>query len=188
MTTAFSSQLSGKYYLKTFFDIPLTEQEKRLVSILEVVEVKRHIFRRSANQWLGRKKLDSEAVARSYVAKELYRHSTTRNLIRALQSSLLLRRICGFEALCDIPSESTFSWAFKKFPESALGHRVHDVLVHDYLSGELIGHISRDSTAIVGREKPVRKTKESRKPRKKGRPAKGEKREPTETRISRQTR
>jgi len=56
------------------------------------------------------------------------------------------------------------------------------------LSQELIGHISRDSTAIIGREKPARKElKEPKKPGKRGRPAKGEKREaPAEKRLDRQ--
>jgi hypothetical protein len=59
--------------------------------------------------------------------------------------------------------------------------------VMDYLSGELIGHISRDSTAIMGREKPAKKVKEPKVARKKGRPAKGEVREAlTEKRIARQ--
>ena len=49
----------------------------------------------------------------------------------------------------------------------------------EHLSTELVGHVSRDSTAIVGREKPVKKAKQTKTPRKKGRPAKGE-REPVE--------
>ena len=55
---------------------------------------------------------------------------------------------------------------------------VHDALVAEYLSHELVGHISRDSTAIVGREKSAKKVaKEPKSPRKRGRPAKGEQRE-----------
>jgi hypothetical protein len=57
---------------------------------------------------------------------------------------------------------------------------VHDFLVKEHLGNELIGHISRDATAIVGREKPARKVKEAKVPRKKGRPAKDETREPVE--------
>jgi hypothetical protein len=51
-----------------------------------------------------------------------------------------------------------------------------------------VGHISRDSTAIEGREKPVKKAvKERPAPKKRGRPAKGEHREPKEqTRLERQ--
>ena len=56
-----------------------------------------------------------------------------------------------------------------------------------YVSGELIGHVSRDSTAIIGREKAAKKIKTVKVPRKKGRPAKGERREPQELkRLDRQ--
>jgi len=57
---------------------------------------------------------------------------------------------------------------------------VHDALVKEHLSTVLIGHVSRDATAIQGREKPVKKVKQPKAPRKKGRPAKGLQQEPTE--------
>lgn len=167
----------------------LTEQEQRLVSILEIVQVERYVPNSaSRHYWRGRKPLEREALARAFVAKAVYRHPTTIDLIRALQSADNLRQVCGFVAVKDIPSESTFSRAFAEFAVSKLGNRVHDNLVGDYLSGELVGHISRDSTAIVGREKSARKVvKTPKKPRKKGRPAKGEQREPAEEkRLDRQ--
>jgi hypothetical protein len=60
-----------------------------------------------------------------------------------------------------------------------LGDRVHQTLVKERLSGQLIGHIAKDSTAIEGREKPVKKPKKKEKaaPPKRGRPKKGEVRE-----------
>ena len=175
-------------HLDECLDVPLTEQEKRLVTILEIVQVERHVRKRASTQWLGRKNLEREALARSFVAKDLYRHPTTRDLIRALESTENLRIICGFMTLGDVPSESTFSRAFAEFATSDLGNRVHGTLVKDYLAGELIGHISRDATAITGREKPAKKIKEAKKPSKKrGRPAKDEHREPApEKRLDRQ--
>jgi hypothetical protein len=118
-------------------------------------------------RWPGRNPLDR------------YRHPTTSDLIRALTSAEILRRICGFVNLGDIPSESTFSRAFSEFAASELGNRVHDALVEQYLAEELIGYISRDSTAIIGREKPAKKLKVApKKPGKRGPPAKDEQREP----------
>jgi hypothetical protein len=135
----------------------------------------------------GRKPADRQCLARAFVAKTLYRLPTTIDLIRALRATRNLRRICGFTTKNEVPSESTFSRAFAKFAVSGLARRAHDSLVKDYLSDELLGHISRDSTAIVGREKPAKKVKESKKPGKRGRPAKGEKREPTvQKRLDRQ--
>jgi len=176
-------------HLNQCVNTPLTSQEERLVSILEVVQVERHVPKNVPRyRWPGRKPLDRQSMARAFVAKSLYRHPTTIDLIRALNSSANLRRICGFLTSGEIPSEATFSRAFAEFAASSLGSRVHDALVEQYLSTELVGHISRDSTAIVGREKPAKKeAKEPKKPRKRGRPAKGEQREPVEEkRLDRQ--
>lgn len=86
-----------------------------------------------------------------------------------------------------MPSESTFSRAFAEFAVNGLGSLPHDSYVQDYLADELVGHISRDSTAIVGREKATKKVKEPKKPRKRGRPAKDEYREPAaKKRLDRQ--
>lgn len=176
-------------HLNECFTTPLTAQEKRLVSILEIVRVEQHVAKNiSRYRYPGRTPLDRRACARAFVVKALYRHPTTSDLIRALQSAENLRRICGFTTMEDIPSESTFSRAFAEFAASGLGGRVHDELVGEYLEEEIVGHISRDSTAIIGREKPARKmVKEPRVPRKRGRPAKGEQREPSvEKRLERQ--
>jgi len=174
-------------HLDECLDFPLTEQEKRLVSILEIVQVEKFVPKKAWDQWLGRKLEEREALARSFVAKSFYQYPTTRALIRALHSTPNLRKISGFETIGDVPSESTFSRAFAEFSDSKLGKRVHDTLVTDYLSGELIGHISRDATAIVGREKPAKKVKVPKVPYKRGRPAKNEVREPLpEKRLDKQ--
>lgn len=167
---------------------PLTDKEQQLVSILELVQVEGFVLRSAWNQWLGRKLRERESIARSFVAKAVYGYPFTRSLIEALKTAPNLRRICGFEKVSDIPGESTFSRAFKEFAESRLGERVHEAIVERCLKPELVGHISRDSTAIEGREKPAKKPpKEKPAPRKRGRPAKGEHREPKEqTRLERQ--
>jgi transposase len=176
-------------HLNQCFKVQLTDQEEHLVSILEVLQVERYVPRVVTNyRWPGRNPLDRKAMARAFVAKALYRHPTTSDLIRALNSAENLRRICGFVNLGDIPSESTFSRAFGEFSASEFGNRVHDALVKQYLAEELVGHISRDSTAIVGREKPAKKPPvEPKKPGKRGRPAKDEQREPAvKKRLDRQ--
>ena len=155
---------------------PLTEKEKRLVSILEIVQVEKHIPKSASRQWLGRKLSQREAIARSFVAKAVYGHPFTRTTIHELQTTTNLRLICGFARKSDIPSESTFSRSFAEFAQSGLGDRVHEALVNRSLKAEIIGHISRDSTAIKGREKPVKKAeKQKPQPKKRGRPRKGEK-------------
>jgi hypothetical protein len=114
-----------------------------------------------------------------------------------LQNDKTLRRICGFNSIRDIPSLSTFSRAFKEIAEWKLLDIIHAEVIKRYQSEDLIFHISRDSTAIEAREKvdPIRKAemkkeallkkqKEENKAlgaisqKKRGRPKKGESREP----------
>jgi hypothetical protein len=174
--------------LEECWDNPVTEKERRLVWILEVVEVERYIARSAATQWLGRKLLERQTIARAFVAKAVYNHPFTRTTIEALNATPNLRRICGFEKRSDIPSEATFSRAFGEFARSGLGDRVHEVLVKQCVKPQLVGHISRDATAIEGREKPVKKPKKEKPAAaKRGRPRKGEVREPKEEkRLDRQ--
>lgn len=166
----------------------LTEKERQLIWILEVVEVERYIPRSASRQWLGRKPFERQAIGRAFVAKAVYNHPFTRATIEALNSTPDLRRICGFERISDIPSEATFSRAFAEFARSGLGDRVHEALVKDCVKPQLVGHISRDATAIEGREKPITKPKKEKPAAaKRGRPRKGEVREPKEEkRLDRQ--
>jgi hypothetical protein len=152
----------------------LTEKERQLVSILELVEVERFVVRNATTQWLGRKLIEREAIARAFVAKAVYGHPFTRSVMEALRGNATLRRICGLENISDIPSEATFSRAFAEFAKTGLGDRVHEALVERCLRSELGGHISRDSTAIEGREKPRKKRKKPVCRKKRGRPRKDE--------------
>jgi transposase len=113
------------HHLNQCFKTPLTEQEERLVSILEILEVERYVHKVITNfRFPGRNPLDRKAMARAFVAKALYRYPTTKDLIHALNSAENLRRICGFVSLSAIPSEATFSRAFSEFATSKLGNRV----------------------------------------------------------------
>ena len=130
-------------HLNECLPTPLTEQEKRLVSILEIVQIERHVPGIVTRyRYPGRKPLDRQALARVFVAKALYRHPTTSDLHRALQSAANLRRICGFGPSSTLPSEATFSRVFTAFAAGSMGNVVHDALVAEYLSPELVGHIS----------------------------------------------
>jgi hypothetical protein len=169
-------------HLDECLPVPFTEREKRLVKILELIQIEKYVPVTVNRQWLGRPIKEREAIARAFVAKAVLSYPYTSSLRDALQSTPNLRVICGFAKRRDVPSESTFSRAFAEYAKAGLGGAIHDALVKEHLSAELIGHISRDSTAIVGREKPAKKKKENpaKTPRKKGRPAKGEIREPAE--------
>jgi hypothetical protein len=103
---------------------------------------------------------------------------TTRALIERLQADSKLRRLCGFDLRFSLPSEATVSRAFSQFARSELIQRVHARMIKDTLGNQLIGHISRDSTAIEARKAIAKKDKvpvDKGKPKnKRARPAKGE--------------
>ncbi len=155
---------TGPSHLNECLKTHLTEQERRLVSILEIVQVERHVPNSaSRHYWRGRKPLEREALARAFVAKAVYRHPTTSDLIRALQSAENLRRVCGFVTVGDIPSESTFSRAFAEFAVSRLGNRVHDNLPSGLTrQAWTLGMCrSRIKTVAAGRSSSWRPTKQN---------------------------
>jgi len=166
----------------------LTERQQRLVMVLETLRVEE--FLGSVYGLPGRPPADRTAIARAFVAKMVYDMASTRVLIDRLQSDRALRRLCGWERRDEVPGEWTFSRAFAEFSTSRLPERVHEALICKSYAEELVGHISRDSTAIVAREKPAQKPGEARqekKPEKRGRPRKGEERTKEPTRLERQS-
>jgi hypothetical protein len=103
---------------------------------------------------------------------------TTSHLVERLQSDKHLRLICGFDSRRDVPSESSFSRVFAEFAKTEIPQRIHEALIKQHCAEGIIGHISRDATAIEAREKAAKKAQpetSSPKPiKRKGRPRKGE--------------
>jgi hypothetical protein len=153
---------------------PLTGKQKELVSVLEAAGIEELVS--SSVFWRGRPAKDRRAIARAFIAKSIYNLTTTRQLIDYLRATPNLRRICGWERVSDIPSESVFSRVFAFFAERGIPQRVHERMIKNYERDRLVGHISRDSTAIEAREKAHKKPSQSKikLKRKRGRPKKGE--------------
>ena len=169
---------------------PLTEKQQNLITILEIVRVEKFIPDSFGCE--GRPSKTRAAIARSFVAKMVYNMNTTSTLWERLHSDKNLRRICGWENKRQIPSESTFSRAFAEFADAKLPERVHEALITKAFKNTIVLHNLRDATAIEAREKPVSKrteasNQEDTKPRKRGRPKKGEEKTTGEpTRIEKQ--
>jgi hypothetical protein len=167
---------------------PLTDKQRQLIAVLEVVQIEAMV-----GPWqggVGRPARNERAIARAFVAKAIYNLSLTRQLLDRLHNDASLRRLCGWESRREIPHESQFSRAFASFAASQLPQRLHAALIESTQKERLVGHISRDSTEIEAREKPVSAPAEAApvKPsRKRGRPKKGEQPAPPEpTRLERQ--
>jgi len=159
----------------------------------------------------GRPAAERVVLAHAFVAKAILNLPTTTPLIDRLKVDKVLRRLCGYDRLRSIPSESTFSRAFAEFAASALPAQVHEALTEKTFGDQLVGHISRDSTAIEAPEKLVKAEKQdatvpavAAEPadgtapeqgppalpvkRKRGRPRKGEERPKELRRLERQSR
>lgn len=169
---------------------PLNKKQRQLITVLEIARVEQFI--QYAPIWLGRPASDRVALARAFTAKAVYNMNTTTLLHDRLLCDPSMRRICGWEKKNEVPSQSTFSRAFQEFAKTDLPQKVHASMIQEFESSRLVGHISRDATAIEAREKAAKKASEPEEPKKakakRGRPKKGETRPPKEpTRLERQT-
>ncbi len=136
---------------------PLNEKHRRLVAVFDLAPVEKHLQYEYCG--IGRRPSDWRALARAFVAKAVWDMPTTRDLIDRLSCDPVLRRLCGWARVSEVPDECTFSRAFAWFAESRLPERMHEALVSTALADTVVGHISRDSTAIEAREKPASKPK-----------------------------
>ncbi len=161
---------------------PLGERHRHLVAVLEFARVEGLLPRFDGLP--GRPAEDRTALARAFAAKAVFNLPTTRALIERLRVDRTLRRLCGWSGLGEIPSEATFSRAFAEFAECALPARLHEAVVRQALGDRVIGHVSRDATAIEARERPQPKAPKPK--RRRGRPRKGEERPGERRRVKRQ--
>jgi hypothetical protein len=169
---------------------PLSGHHQQLVTVLGMVRIE--AFVSGWHELPGRPPSERAALARAFIAKAVFNIPTTSLLIEMLSADKTLRRLCGWQRAGAVPSESTFSRAFAEFAASALPSRLHEALIQDTHADRLVGHISRDSTAIEAREKPAKSGSPAPAPApapkpRRGRPRKGEIRPaPPPSRIERQ--
>jgi hypothetical protein len=135
---------------------PLSPRLQRLVMVIELVSIEEHVMAPSFGGH-GRPQSDRRSLARAFMAKAVLNFPDTRSLIDYLHESPAVRRLCGWSRRGEIPSEATFSRAFAEFAATDLPQRLHEALIRHWESDRLVGHISRDATAIKAREKPMSK-------------------------------
>ena len=172
----FSLKLQGELFPSVEEELgPISPKLWKLIQQLELIRIERHVPKQ---YWIfGRPRADRVALAKAFIAKMHYNLGTTSELIERLGIDKPLRRVCGWTHKYQIPSESTFSRAYDEFSQSNLAERAHESLIKESYEDHVVGHISRDSTKIEAREKPVAKQARTKKTKKRGRPKKGERRE-----------
>lgn len=166
--------LGISYDIQDVFEDYLTETHRLFLSILRIIdELLPQIETNRGGR--GRKAYETVPFIRGFLAKSIFKLETNKDLINRLQVDSSLKKICGFKT---IPSEATFSRRLSLLATSHIMDQLICEISRKYHEKRIVGHISRDSTAIEAREKPINKKKDV-KPRKKtkrkrGRPRKGE--------------
>ena len=173
----------------------LSDRHALFIATCAMVPLSRYI---PCGRWNGRPSKDRLAIARAFLAKGIFGYGTTRQLLEALGHDKDLRGLCGWTHARQLPHEATFSRAFAEFAQSELPAFAHQCLIASLHSQQLVGHISRDSTAIEAREnfpmtEPKKKKPAKSKPKRKPGRTKGRCRRLTQaarlalgTRIQRQ--
>jgi hypothetical protein len=162
--------------LQDCFEEYLTEEYRCFLTLLRVISEALPSIR-TCYRGTGRIPYQNDPILKSFLAMRFFRIATVTAMISRLNNDPNLRTICGFHK---VPSASVFSRRMKLFAEWSTMETTLDSLVEEYHQGRLVGHISRDSTAIAVREKPCNKKPEivqvPEPKRKRGRPRKGEER------------
>jgi len=157
---------------------PLSKLDQQFCEVVSLTNLRRFTRR---YDWCGNGCPPHErtSLACAFIAKHVYQFPTTAALLDALKTRPTLRRLCGWESAGDIPSEPTFSRAFAAFAQDQLPQQIHAHMVQTYAGPKLVGHISRDATAIEAPERPTpRPASVPSAPKKRGRPRKDEQRPP----------
>jgi len=157
-------------------NIEISGKIKEFLELIETVKPARFLNNQLYWSGLGRPMKGREAIIRALMLKYVYNLPTTKLLIETLKNSLSLCRLCGWDSLCQVPSEATFSRTFKVLAETQLISAMHETVVKEHYTDKIVGHASTDSTEIIGREKACRIVEKKPEIKKKrGRKSKAEK-------------
>lgn len=157
----------------------LSTKEAKLIKILDFAEIEKHI----TVVTITNTPKDREEIARAFIAKSVYNMQTTRDLIDRLHIDRTLRILCGWRYAKKIPSETKFSRVFKELSDLKIAEKTQQKFVEAYLSDKIFHYNATDATKIPLREKPVKVEKIEKTKYKRGRPKKGETREPIKPKI-----
>jgi transposase len=166
--------LGTAYDLQDCFEEYLNKDHRAFLAMLRVVEEHIPPLERSGSG-MGRPAYENVPFFRAFLAQSFFRIASIEALRNRILTDPNLRQICGFLA---VPSLATFSRRFAEFAALPVATCALNGMVMRCHEGRIVGHISRDSTAIPAREKPCNKKRDVAIPtvptHKRGRPRKGE--------------
>ena len=135
----------------------MNEHHRQLITVLGMARIE--AFLPGWPGLPGRPMSERSALARAFVAKAVFNFPTTRLLIEMLSADKTLRRLCGWQRVGAVPSGANVFAGLRRGEShftNALPSRLHEALIQDTHMDRLVGHISRDNTAI--RAQPRQKT------------------------------
>jgi len=93
---------------------PLTEQDKWLVKTLELIEIENHIPK--STQFKGRPAAKRRAIARSYVAKALFRYPQVQRLSCLSLGLFSVKYLCKYFKVnfCSYSNDFLYIFSFKQ--------------------------------------------------------------------------
>lgn len=154
-----------------------TAKDKQFVEIVALLPLE-EFAERYSGQSMGAPPEPRLRILHALIAKEIYGFPHRKALIEGIKARPTLCRLCGWDSACEVPSESTFCRAFNEFAEDHLLELIHAKLIEQHCKNKLVGHVSRDSTAIKAPDNSPIKKEPAPKRGKPGRPPKGEERAP----------
>jgi hypothetical protein len=140
---------------------PLDKKLELLAAVVSMTPLGR--VTSAGRRFTGRPAKDRTALATAFLAKAVFNLPTTRDLISRLRADAALRRFCGWYSADRLPHESKFSRAFAEFAATELPQQLHAAVVAATQRQRLIGHITRDSTAIPVRERVLQSVLDEKK-------------------------
>jgi hypothetical protein len=157
-----------------FFRKP-SERELELLSYLRILRgllAAEELQLLTLSNRLGRTGYPLLSILSIMVLKLLYQQLTVRQTLQLLQENENLRMIVEIDR---VPSEATMSRLSREVEKIINPNMLHERIIGLYqeTTGRIIGHLSIDSTVIEAREKPIKATRQLKKPKKRGRKKKG---------------
>ena len=134
----------------------LDENQKLFIHVAESLGLERIALK---YHWCGNgRKISSRlAIFKLFLMKHVWNFSTTKDVLAEVRRSPAMRRLCGWENQCEIPSESTASRAFKDFANDKVAQDLFSDFVTKVVGDRIVIHRSIDSTEINAREKAATK-------------------------------
>lgn len=147
--------------LFSFEELLKIEYGERLPIFFSALDLTPYVKELTSKSPQGAKGYNRHAILRALLVAPLEGISTFTSLKKRLDSDIVFRYQCGFNAIQDVPSISTFSRIFKKITQKKLAEKLfHDLVEECRKEGIINGtKIAIDSTAINAYEKKQPKSK-----------------------------